>query len=352
MSKYKKLIIFYFSGTGNAKSVSEWISTYALNLGISSKIIDVSAFNRNEFPEIDSNTLVGFSSPTHGFNLPPLMMKFILQFPKSVRADVFLINTRAGLKLHKIFLPGLSGMAQFFYAIILMFKNYRIVGMQPMDMPSNWISFHPGLREKVVISIIKRCKGITDKFSETIFSGRKKFKALISLPFDIAVIPIAILYYFAGRFGLAKTFVSTEKCNLCGLCIKQCPVKAIIWAQKRPYWTFNCESCMHCINSCPQRAIETATGFTFLVWWAVFSIVPLLLVWIFGLEFLDKLFHPLSWLVYNLLYIGFALLFVYLSYHVLHFLMRFSFFNKLVAYTSLTRFKWWRRYKMPGNTLL
>jgi hypothetical protein len=38
---------------------------------------------------------------------------------------------------------------------------------------------------------------------------------------------------------------------------------------------------------------------------------------------------------------------IFFSYRMLHFLMRFRFFNSLITYTSLTRFKFWRRYFAP-----
>jgi hypothetical protein len=75
------------------------------------------------------------------------------------------------------FYPRLSGLAQLFPALVLLLKGYQIVGLQPMDLPSNWISIHPGLRQKVVDSIFQRCEKITKRFAEKILSGRKFIKA-------------------------------------------------------------------------------------------------------------------------------------------------------------------------------
>ncbi|HRZ76009.1 MAG TPA: hypothetical protein P5248_01495, partial [Bacteroidales bacterium] len=43
--------------------------------------------------------------------------------------------------------------------------------------------------------------------------------------------------------------------------------------------------------------------------------------------------------------IGIRLLVVYLAYHLMHFLLRYRWFNYLVTYTSLTKFGIWRRYR-------
>ncbi len=351
MRNYSKLIVFYFSGTGNAKKAAEWIVKSAVEKGFQTELINIDHYKIDEKSLFNEQTLIGFCSPTHGFNLPPIMLQFIFQFPKSKGANVFLLNTRAGMKLYKLFLPGLSGIAQYFPALMLRLKGYRIVGMQPMDLPSNWISIHPGLKQKVVDSIFFRCKKIALRFADKILSGKKVYTAFWSLPFDLAIAPISLGYYLIGRFAIAKTFVANQNCNQCGLCVKNCPVNAIKMIDNRPFWTFDCESCMHCMNHCPKRSIETAFGFTVILWWAVFSIIPF-----FALKImLDKQIFPIHsnsiWA--ELIYLFFqsivALLIIYGAYRLLHFLMKFSFFNKIITNTSLSHYKFWRRYKAPKD---
>ncbi|MCF8298192.1 MAG: EFR1 family ferrodoxin [Saprospiraceae bacterium] len=349
MKAYNKLIIYYFSGTGNAKKAAEWIIDIAKSKGL-----ETALFNIDKNPKVNpydfvDNTLVGFCSPTHGFNLPPIMLKFIAKFPKKINADAFILNTRAGMKLYKLFLPGLSGSAQIFPAFMLRLKGIRTVGFQPMDLPSNWISLHPGIREKIVISIFKRCKRKTEKFANKILAGKRVYKGLISLPIDIAILPITVGYYFIGRFGLAKTFIATNECNSCKLCYKSCPVQAIKWINDRPFWTFNCESCMRCMNTCPKRAIETALTFTILVWWLLFSIIPMYII----ILLINQNFTNSEWidseLFFRLVQISIGFFSLFISYKVLHYLMRFRIINNLIAYTSLTKYKFWRRYKAPKN---
>ena len=346
---YQNLLIYYFSGTGNAKRSAEWISESATEMGINARMINIDRFVKPKIPEADGKTLIGFCSPTHGFNLPPNMLKFIWKFPRRKNTDVFILNTRAGMKLSKIFLPGLSGLAQFFSALVLLFKGYKIRGMQPMDLPSNWISIHPGLRQKVVDSMFERCERITKKFAYRILTGGSKYKAFLSLPFDLAVAPVAVGYFCIGRFGIAKTFVASNACTNCGLCEKQCPVKAIKTIQGRPYWTFNCESCMRCMNNCPERAIETAQTFTIAFWWIALSLfIPWLLKEFYGIILLNV--NAQNWktnLFENLFGWIISLLLIWAGYKLLYYLMKFPVLNNLVAYSSFTKYKFWRRYKAP-----
>jgi len=218
-----------------------------------------------------------------------------------------------------------------------------------MDLPSNWISIHPGLRQKVVDSIFNRCKKKTLKFANKLLDGKKVFTAFWSLPFDLLVAPISIAYYLIGRFAIAKTFVANQNCNQCGLCVKNCPVDAIKMIESRPFWTFDCESCMHCMNHCPKRSIETAMGFTIILWWAVFSVIPF---WVIK-TLLDNEIISFSansgWakMITFLLQSLLGLLIILGAYRLLHYLMRYKFFNKMIIYTSPSHYKFWRRYKAP-----
>ncbi len=216
-------------------------------------------------------------------------------------------------------------------------------------MPSNWISVHPGLTPNAVNLIHKHCKIITDKFAYKILKGEIVWNGFIWLPLDILVSPIAVLYYFYARFVLAKTFFANFNCNRCGLCIKQCPVNAIKVIDKRLYWSFNCESCMRCLNNCPQRAIETPHLYLSLLWWVGFLIIP---------NFITKVIMSVREMEYYTEIIGFSGIFNFVSlligffvifsgYRLMHYLLKFRFINLLIARTSLTHYKFWRRYKSP-----
>ncbi|QGY45275.1 hypothetical protein GM418_16825 [Maribellus comscasis] len=342
------LKIYYFTGTGNARAVANWIAEYFSENKIETEITKISPSLRVGADEVGKNSLIGFCYPTHGFNAPPVVIDFLLRFPKQ-KNKVFLINTRAGMKLSKLFTPGMSGLAQLLPALILKLKGFRIIGMQPMDLPSNWISIHPGLREKVVESIFMRCKRITQNVAVKLITEKQFFKGLLSLPLDLMVSPISIGYYLFGRFALAKTYIAGNKCDGCRICEKQCPVQAIQIKNNRPFWTKKCESCMHCMNICPRKAIQTPHLFVAVVWWLIFSIIPLFLT--SKLAPKDSFLHAHFNLVFWTTIFITGLPFVFLSYKVLHFLLRYRLFNWLITYTSFTRLPFWRRYFAPKKYL-
>ncbi len=342
----KNLIIYYFSGTGNAFNVTKWICNVAKERGITVTAISLSDANRAK-PDIPpEGSLVGFVSPTHGFNFPPLMFHFLLRFPKVKNCKAFIMNTRGGFKVGKFFLPGLSGIAQIFSALVLWVKRYKVVGMYPVDLPSNWISVHRGFKTEVIESIYARRKQQTLEFANKILNGRRNFRALYDIIQDVLVAPISILYYFFGRYFFAKSFIASSDCNNCNLCIKECPVDAIKLVDNRPYWKHNCESCMHCINFCPHRAIEIAHGFVIAT---VFLVDSFLIFQLYKLINLDQLLIDLLPLFISKTALFFFDSFILigcliLSYRLLHYLLRFKIVERIIVYTSLTKYKFWRRY--------
>ncbi len=346
MVQTNKIIIHYFSGTGNARNVAHWIADEAKQQGIEILLINISKTKAQTKPAND--TMIGFVSPTHGFNYPPIMFRYVLRFPKGNGQKVFVANTRAGMKMGRFFIPGLSGMALYFSAIVLKLKGYQIIALKPVDLPSNWISIHPGLKQKVVDSIYERRKIQVQEFARKILSGETDFRALREIGQDVLITPIAILYYIIGRFFFAKSFIASNQCNNCKLCINECPLKAIKFVSNRPFWTHKCESCMHCMNACPQRAIETAHGFITLIIIIVNAIILKQLYNYTGInDLLDSNIHPIlgklsSIILESIIMIGV----LFLSYRINHFLLRFSFYEKLIVYSSLTKYKFWRRYRI------
>ena len=349
---YDNLLIIYYSGTGNSKRVSEWIVEEAHRRGMKTHISSYHQFNPEDAEDLKGNTLIGFFSATHGFNMPHSMLKFLFRFKLLKGSDVFIGNTRAGMKLSKLFLPGLSGIAMYFPALIMFFKGYKVKAMYPVDLPSNWISLHPGIRRKVIDSMVEHYERLTKAFATKVLSGKHVFlKSFVLLPLDILVAPIALGYYFVGRFILAKTFVANYNCNNCGICMEQCPTQSIILEHNRPYWKFTCESCMKCMNYCPERAIETAHSMVFLLLFALSAVVnPYLSAKVTDLVALlfngskiafESFYFVVQWSV--------ALIFFFLGYKFLHYLMRFPRINKIITYTTLTTWKFWRRYKIPTN---
>ncbi|MEI6048554.1 MAG: EFR1 family ferrodoxin [Bacteroidota bacterium] len=348
MNNWNSLYIYFISGTGNARASSEWIADEARKKGIKTVVQQIDRLENIIMPLADEKPLIGFAFPTHGFNAAPIMLRFIAGFPPGLCKEIFLLNTRAGMKLYKLFMPGLSGVALLLPAFILLLKGYKCIGFRPVDLPSNWIPLHPGLKKKVIESIFTRCEKIVRNFANKILSGKKVFRGLFSIPVDLLISPIALGYYVGGRFFLSKTFIANYNCNNCGLCIKECPTSSIKLVRNRPYWKLTCESCMRCLNRCPERAIEAAHGMA-TAFWIVFTAVNTQIILLI-INFLN--IRPDVWwwkITAQVISIAGMVLISTFLYRIMHYAMDFKPVKYIVRFSSLTALPFWRRYRYLKN---
>ena len=341
---YKHLTIFYLSGTGNALKAASQIGANASNANTSTDLISVDHKRTADSTQILKSDLIGLCYPTHGFSLPWHMLRFILTMPRVNRKHCFLLNTRAGSKLFNVHLPGVSGIAQWLPLLILWLKGYRVRGLFPLDMPSNWISIHPGFSQKSVNFITERCMASTKQFACKILSGKTLYRplAFFFIPLDFLLLPISLAYMLAGRFFMSKTFIADYTCTNCGLCIRSCPVGAIKKRFKRPYWTINCESCMRCMNICPEKSIQTAHGYIALVVFALMYIPFFSAFSDYILSFTQTNFAFLDSLIGITVFTVMCIPFIVLSYFLCTFLQKFKYSSLFFRYTSLTQY--WRHY--------
>jgi len=337
---YKKLNIYYFSGTGNSKNVVDWISDECEKHEIVVEKINISNTHRRNLAKPNENELIVFTSPIHGFNYPPIMFHFIINFPKG-NNDIILMNTRAGMKVGKFITPGLTGIAFYLSSVILMFKGYNIKGFFPVDLPSNWISIHPGLNDKTIKYLHEKNFIKVKEFINKILEGRLYFKCKKEIIQDLLISPIAVLYYIIGRFVLSKTYYASASCNNCGACIKNCPVNAIKEVSGKPYWTYHCESCMKCMSNCPEKAIETGHGFIISIIF-LFSFLSTQINLTFNKYFFTTSNPVVEFILEQVVFF----IVLTIGYRFFHYLKRFKIINRIAVYTSLTKYKFWgKRYK-------
>jgi Pyruvate/2-oxoacid:ferredoxin oxidoreductase delta subunit len=345
------LLIYYLSGTGNALVAARWFAERARERAIPAEIIPIDRFRTPIEVPGGEKTLIGFMYPTHGFSLPWYMLRFVAAFPRGHR-DIFCLNTFGGTKIGKFHLPGLSGLALVLPALLFLLKGYRVRGLASLNLPSNWISLHPGLTPSAISSLADYCRKRVDRYAASLLSGGTTFDGIISLPLDLAVAPIAFGYMVVGRFWLAKMYLATLDCDGCGICVSCCPTDALKMKDGRPFWTFRCESCMRCINVCPRKAIQVSHLFAVATAYVLYGLLfpfAMLLVMRFAASMagVDASGIPLMGFIRAWAILGV----MFLTYRLVHALTRFRPVNYLFAGFSLTRLRTWRRYLAPGVTV-
>ncbi len=349
MCVYNDVQMFVYSGTGNSLSAGRWMKQRAEDAGRRAGLTPIDVASTPRFAEEpQGRTLLGFLYATHGFCTPWMMLKFILFFERCQGRpiDVFLLNTRAGSKLGSLYLGGISGIALLLPTLILLLKGYRLAGMRPLDMPSNWIQLHPGVSAETAEAMAGRCHQKIMEFTDRLLAGKRAIHGLWTLPLDLALLPIAAVYLPLGRFGLAKLQLADHRCDGCGVCAKRCPTQAIEMRRGLPFWTLRCESCMRCYGICPKNAVQTSHNGVIVLWIVVHLGVPsfaILLAPIWGLApVVGPLLYLASWYALNLA-------FFVASYQMIWWVQQLRPLRKAFSLTSPTYY--FRRYIAPDVKL-
>ncbi|HOO71024.1 MAG TPA: EFR1 family ferrodoxin [Spirochaetota bacterium] len=349
------MTIYCFSGTGNTRRVAAWMAEEAARQQVDASVRPINTTSDVSAPG-QSADLVGIGMPTHGFTLPWAVLKFLIKLPRGNGRKAFAFATRAGARYGPIpgYPPGIAGSSIFIAALVLALKGYRVRGIMSVNMPSNWMSLHTGLRGDIVRTIIEKAKPRAEAFMRKILAGETVFftgNVLWELVWGIALSWISAGYLFIGRFFLAKIFFATTECTGCGLCAAHCPTGSLTMRGKkhpRPYWSLTCESCMRCMGYCPEKAIESGHSWAAILYFVTGEIPVAALI-------LKQIIEKAPWItrfsapVEFLLFFAYYITVLWAGSLVFSLLLRIPLVNYLFTYTTLTH--WYRRYHEPGIRL-
>ena len=359
MQSFETSLLYVLSGTGNTYRVACWIKDYFKKYKIETHLKSIGdADFQDDFHDSDRR-LTAVLFPTHGFMPPWSMTKFLFRMPRQKKVPVMIVATRGALRIGSIKIPGAAGFANFFAALVLLFKGYDIRGFFSLDMAANMNNFHPSLTPKAVARISERTKEKIDFFLTPIISGKRVIFTLnnlyegiwtILLFWWIPIFPIIYLIY--GKTTMAKIMFANNKCISCGSCTRICSNHAIemkiFFGKKRPFWTYHCENCMRCMGFCKQKAIEAGHSWAILQYFLVtIPVVAKLFSWLTistGLSFQIKNYW--LWLLVDTLYFLPAL---FLSYWLFWILIRIPVVNSNFSKTTLTHY--FKRYHEPETRL-
>ncbi|MBN1614674.1 MAG: EFR1 family ferrodoxin [Deltaproteobacteria bacterium] len=343
-SGYRKLELFFMSGTGNSYRNAKWIEAEAKELHLKTNINLVPATHPTSV-SMERQTLYGFVMPTHAFTAPWPMIKFVLRLPRARGAHAFSIVGRGGSKAGNTYIPGLEGTACYLMALLLLLKGFSVRGVLAVDMPGNWVVAYPAPSPEKAAGIINRARAKTLAFFAKIMEGKRSFGGWIGLGFGFLLAPISIAYLIVGRFFLAKIFFANNDCNGCGLCARNCSYGGIRMRgleKPRPYWTYNCENCMRCMAYCPEKAIEAGHSWAVILYFVSSTSVSVYLLNLLAPYTGEIVMNP--WLALPLQY-AYLLASMAAAYWLFSILLRVPLINSIFTHTTFTHV--FRRYHEP-----
>ncbi|MDX1359226.1 MAG: EFR1 family ferrodoxin [Clostridia bacterium] len=235
-----KIAVVYYTGTGGTRLVASELHKAFAVIGFDSVIHQIHI--RNEF-SIKGRSHVAIAYPVHAGRSPGAVEKWasaqdfsgidVSLFPVSGGGDI-IPNTACRIPLKKIIKK----------------NGGNIIYEDMFVMPANVFLNTPAKTAQALINILPQKAG---RISEDIKNGtRKKARVIITDRLMAAI--GALEHRGAKKFG--RQLWADESCNLCGICVKNCPEGNIRIEGEKVIYNDKCGLCMGCVYICPRKSIH------------------------------------------------------------------------------------------------
>jgi len=235
------MVIFYFSGTGNSKYVTE---LFCGKMGADCHSIE----EKVDFTGIiATNDTVGFCYPIYGSRVPLLMREFVMthiEALKSKKVIIFctqMIFSGDGVRVLTDLMPQ---------------SHVDVVYAEHFLMPNNVCNlfFLPVPGDKTKRRYLSKTHKKMDKVCNNIKSGKVKKRGFNPVSRALGMIQ-GVFYPGLERRARKKVWIS-EKCSQCSICVALCPMENFRHEDGTITANNKCIMCYRCINRCPQKAVS------------------------------------------------------------------------------------------------
>lgn len=246
-----KLRIFYFSGSGNTKFLSEKILEEFKRLGVNdAKTVSIETVERNLYELKDSETLLGIGYPVYDLMPPSPIIEFVNQMEAvtaSPKTFVFSTYTSNPLDSNTYLIDDLQK------------KGYWVAAQENFKAPgaSSFLYANPQLPIVRGKSVFKTGinQQITNFVKEILEASSKtsipiKFNRFHNLSAYISNLFFGNMFY--------RNLKCDSNCCCCQKCVNVCPVSNLsVEDGKLVIKDANgCLHCLRCVVTCSQKAIN------------------------------------------------------------------------------------------------
>lgn len=242
-----KVLLIYFSGTGNTKILTELYRAELENNNCEVTVVSLPDSGEQINPA--AFDLIGIGYPIHAFNAPEIILdycKALKKLPKNADKKRAFIYKTSGEPVR------MSDASSLKMRKILKKRGYEVYGEYQYVMPYNIIFRHS---DKAAYRMLETAKALVPVDAKEILSNIKHLPD--KPPFGGLVSWVLRIEHPGARLIGRFYHVEKDKCKDCGLCVNTCPAKNINYDKNgKIVFGGNCMMCMRCAFNCPKNAIN------------------------------------------------------------------------------------------------
>ncbi len=233
-----KIIITYFSGTGNTQAIALGYEHVLKKNG--HEVLYQSIEKLKEIPDHD---LLIIGGPIYAGNVPDELIIWIRKYVKrnvsNKKAIVF--TSSAGLQ-------NANGVVSMGKKLIK--KGYHVIAMPTFEMPRNFYidKYDPTPEDQQIRQFEKAANLINDSVNKVDLSEP------IEIDQSVVMMDLLADVFRLMAKSLGKNFNINDNCIGCGKCERNCPKNNIDFKAKQ--YSNKCIMCTRCIHNCPVNAIS------------------------------------------------------------------------------------------------
>lgn len=243
-----RVLLFFFSGTGNTYYVSKMIQERFLKENYECDLYAIEALDDVNNMIIQAD-LIGVGYPIYGSMMPENVEAF-LKALKPIKKQAFVFCTQAMY----------SGDGANIAKKVLRTKGFDVRWCAHVNMPNN-ITDYKLLPTKEVKyeKLEKRVKKKLSRFVGAIIRNKRLRKG--ENVFSLGLGLVQRVPFRKVRDKFKEALKVSGACDLCKLCVRICPTQNFVIEDDKLTMKHTCYLCYRCINHCPKHALHFSKSF-------------------------------------------------------------------------------------------
>lgn len=233
-------MILCFSGTGNSKFVAD-----ALSEKLSDKIVSINdILKKNKKREFSSEKPFIIVAPIYAWQLPQIVNEFIESASFSGTDKIYFVATMGKD----------TGKTDKYCKKLCKKINMNFMGFTGITMPDNYVFADAMKSKEENEERIRSSLAAIENTADLILAGEKIKRTDKS---SLRGLKSGMVNKMFNQYARNDNgFVTSDKCTLCGTCVKLCPLNNIKIKNDKITFLHNCANCYSCIHHCPEQALD------------------------------------------------------------------------------------------------